>query len=109
MTTRREFLTELGAAAVALRASSAGPLHRLTSAPPYDLVITGGRVIDPAHGPATIADVAIKDGLIDLIAPDIPRAQALATYDASGKIVTPGLIDCHVHVFDGVATSSIDA
>jgi dihydroorotase len=125
MTTRRDFLARVSAAAGALAAASApvraavgdgsqvsaaSTLSTLrSSAPPYDLLITGGRVIDPARGPAVMADVAIKDGLIDLVAPNIPRAQALATYDASGKIVTPGLIDCHVHVFDGVATSSIDA
>src|SRR6185436_13131904 len=102
-TTRREFLVQLGAAAALgsapldpsmLAASPSAPSRGVSarSAPPYDLVITGGRVVDPARGPAGVADVAIKDGLIDLVAPSIPRAQARATYDASGKIVTPGLI-----------------
>jgi dihydroorotase len=52
--------------------------------------------------------VAIKDGKIAEVAANLARADAAELFDARGKIVTPGLIDVHGHVFDGVATSSID-
>jgi dihydroorotase len=60
-----------------------------------DLLIQGGRVIDPANGIDRVADVAVKAGKIQSIGgtPDQPRK----TLDASGRIVCPGLIDPHVH------------
>ena len=66
----------------------------------FDLLITGGRVIDPAAGFDAIADVAIRGGLIAEIAPTIPASNAAATVDARGLLVVPGLIDVHVHARD---------
>ncbi|WP_075790863.1 amidohydrolase family protein [Massilia putida] len=66
----------------------------------HDLVLHGGRVIDPASGLDGIHDVAVKDGRIAAIAPHIARNGAAAvTRDVSGKLVLPGLIDTHAHVF----------
>ena len=70
-------------------------------APDYDFLIKGGRVVDPANGLDAVRDVAIKDGKIAAVAPDIPAARALKAVDARGLVVTPGLIDIHVHVFPG--------
>jgi len=60
------------------------------------LLISGGRVIDPANGIDKTADVLIVDGRIAAVAENITFS-AHFNYDATGKIVTPGLIDMHVH------------
>ena len=60
------------------------------------LLIRGGRVIDPANNVDKIADVLIVDGKVAAVAEDITFS-AHFNYDATGKIVTPGLIDMHVH------------
>jgi dihydroorotase len=65
---------------------------------PYDLLIKGGRVIDPAQGIDALLDVAIQGHLMAAVAPGIPASQATAVYDARGKIVTPGLIDLNTHI-----------
>lgn len=64
----------------------------------YDLVIRGGRVIDPKNGRDAVMDVAIAAGKIAAVAPSI-NAQAKQSIDAKGLIVTPGLIDIHTHLF----------
>ena len=68
----------------------------------YDLLIAGGRVIEPSQRLSAVRDVAITGGKIARIAANIPRAQARRVFDAAGKIVTPGLIDVHGHVYDGI-------
>ena len=60
------------------------------------LLIRGGHVIDPANDFDGVADVLIVDGKIAAVKPDI-KFSADYEYDATGKIVTPGLIDMHVH------------
>jgi dihydroorotase len=77
--------------------------------PKYDLLVTGGRVIDPAQGLAAPRDVAIVGHSIARVAPDLPRSDAKMVIDATGLVVTPGLIDVHVHVYDGVAPLGIPA
>jgi dihydroorotase len=62
----------------------------------YDLIIKGGRVIDPSAGLDGIRDVAITAGRIVAVEAGI-TADAAETIDARGKIVAPGLIDIHVH------------
>ncbi len=64
----------------------------------YDLVIKGGRVIDPAGHVDRVADVAIRGERISAVRPDIAAADAADVLDARGKLVVPGLIDVHVHV-----------
>ena len=68
----------------------------------YDLLIKGGRVIDPGWPPYQTlqpADVAIRNGKIAAVAADIPATQAARVRDVSGGIVCPGLIDIHAHTF----------
>ena len=65
----------------------------------YDLLLKGGRVIDPANGIDAPHDVAIADGKIAAVAPDIAAHDAAQTVDVAGLLVTPGLIDIHVHVY----------
>ena len=67
----------------------------------YDILITGGRVIDPKNNKDAIADVAIKSGKIVKVAPGLNPADARQVVNAKGLIVTPGLIDIHGHVFHG--------
>src|SRR6058998_4321112 len=67
----------------------------------YDLLLKGGTVLDPSTGLDGIFDIAVESGVIARIAPDIPGAEATRTIAVAGKIVTPGLIDLHAHVFEG--------
>ncbi len=71
--------------------------------PQYDVLLKGGRIIDPAARLDGVRDLAVKDGLIAEIAADIPRAKAAATIDVGGRIVLPGLIDTHAHVYEYVS------
>jgi dihydroorotase len=73
----------------------------LAAQPKYDLLLQGGRVIDPKNNLSAIRDVAIKNGTIAAVAPHLNAADALKTVNAAGLIVTPGLVDIHVHVFAG--------
>ncbi|MCC6164966.1 MAG: amidohydrolase/deacetylase family metallohydrolase [Acidobacteria bacterium] len=70
-------------------------------APDFDFLIKGGRLIDPKNGVDAVRDVAIKDGKVAEVAVDIPAARALKAVDARGLLVTPGLVDIHVHIFPG--------
>ena len=88
--TRRGFLAGAGVAALA-RLSPVGAAR-------YDLLVKGGRVIDPAQRIDRVADVAIQGGRVRAIRPDIAAVDAADVIDAGGKLVTPGLIDLHVHV-----------
>lgn len=69
----------------------------------YDLILKGGRVIDPANGRDGTFDVAITGGRIAAVAPSLAKAKAKKVIDVSGKLVTPGLIDTHAHVYQYVA------
>ena len=65
-----------------------------------NLLIQGGRVIDPSSRRDEIADVLIEDGKIAKVGRGLPAAAGTAVIDARGKIVMPGLIDLHVHLRD---------
>jgi dihydroorotase len=65
----------------------------------YDLLLKGGRVIDPKNGVNAPMDVAVKDGKIARVAAGIPAAEAAKVVNVTGLTVTPGLIDIHVHVY----------
>ena len=68
----------------------------------YDLLLSGGFVIDPRNNVNQICDVAVKDGKIAQVALNIDRSSAAEQIDVSGKLITPGLIDTHAHVFEYV-------
>jgi dihydroorotase len=68
----------------------------------YDLLLRGGRVIDPAQRLDGVHDVAIKGGRIAAVLPAIAPSSARESVDVSGKLVLPGLIDTHAHVFEHV-------
>ena len=110
---RRAFLRRLGAAAVVPALGSLSSSSLSISAPAvaaavqgaaprasYDLLIAGGRVIDPGQNLSAVRDVAILHGRVARIAENIPHAQARSVFDAADKIVTPGLIDVHSHVYE---------
>jgi dihydroorotase len=65
----------------------------------YDYLIKGGHVIDPANNIDQVMGVAVTGKTIALVAPDIPDGSAAHVIDASGKYVTPGLIDIHMHAY----------
>ncbi len=78
----------------------------ITQTQPYDLLIRGGRLIDPKNGIDARRDVAVTQGKIASIAESIPASDAKKVIDASGLIVTPGLIDIHGHVFYGTEANA---
>jgi dihydroorotase len=65
----------------------------------YDLLLKGGRLIDPRNQIDGPRDLAITGGRVAAVAASIPTAQAKKTIDVSGLILTPGLIDLHTHNF----------
>jgi dihydroorotase len=113
MLTRRAFLQTTAATGVGALAG----VTRLRAAK-YDLVIRGGRVIDPARRLDSAMDVAVSAGKIAAVLPPGAATDAAQMFDATGKLVVPGLIDIHTHarskempvicLSDGV-TSLVDA
>jgi dihydroorotase len=73
----------------------------------YDLVIRGGRLIDPAQAIDGPHDVAFTGGKVAAVAPTIEPGSARETIDAGGKLVVPGLIDLHTHVYWGGTSLSV--
>ncbi|MGN1289346.1 MAG: twin-arginine translocation signal domain-containing protein, partial [Bradyrhizobium sp.] len=94
---RRDFLKATGSAAASAIAGPAaaamGPDDK------FDLVIKSGDVIDPSQSLRGKRDIGIRWGFIEAIEDEIPAARASKTIDASGKLVMPGLVDLHCHVY----------
>src|SRR6516164_6363165 len=94
---RRELLGAVGSFALAAGTGQAraamGPNDK------FDLLIKGGDVLDPSQSLRGKRDIGIRYGLIEAVDSEIPVARALRVLDAGGKLVTPGLIDLHCHVF----------
>jgi dihydroorotase len=74
----------------------------------FDVLIKGGRVIDPASRLDEERDVAILGGRVAAVDADIPAESAFGVIDATGLLVTPGLIDFHAHVFRGFTYWGLD-
>lgn len=68
----------------------------------FDLVLRGGRILDPANGLDLVGDLAVAKGRIAAVAERLPDDAADTILDVTGKLVTPGLIDTHAHVFEKV-------
>ena len=72
-----------------------------------DLLLKGGRVIDPAQDIDARMDVAVTDDAISQIAPNIKPAPGARVINVDGKLVVPGLIDLHTHVYHGVNQTGV--
>jgi dihydroorotase len=114
---RRAFLGTLGAAAAAVPALRSTTLGAGLAGPPaaagqaaasYDLLIKGGRVIDPSQKLNGALDVAISGGKIAAVSANIPANRAREVFDAAGKLVTPGLINTHAHLYRYAYPISVD-
>ena len=91
MPTRRHILQTAAAVALTVARTAA------RGAAKYDLLVQGGRVIDPASQHDAVADVAIANGRIAAVGRHLLPADATEVIDARGRIVSPGLVDIHVH------------
>jgi dihydroorotase (multifunctional complex type) len=74
----------------------------------YDLVIKGGRLVDPQGGGDTEGDLGIRDGKIAALQTEIESSRGEEVYDARGRYILPGLIDIHVHFRDPGLTGKED-
>ena len=76
----------------------------------YDLILSGGNLLDPAQGiNDEPRDIAFKDGKVAAVAGHIDPSSATQAIDASGKLITPGLIDLHGHFYHGGGGSAVHA
>jgi dihydroorotase len=73
-----------------------------------DLILKGGRVIDPANGRDAVADIGFGEGRVVAIGSDLPL-RGSEVVDARGLVVVPGLIDLHTHVYWGGTSLGVDA
>jgi dihydroorotase len=96
--TRRRFVLGLGAAA-AIASLSTASRAAMGSNDKFDLLIKGGEVLDPSQRLRGVRDIGIRNGVIEALQADIPAERALKVLSASGRLVTPGLIDLHAHVY----------
>lgn len=74
----------------------------------YDLLIKGGMLVDPAQGLSGERDVGFAAGRVAAVGVCLDKDDAREVIDAAGCVVTPGLIDLHVHVFPGVSHYGIE-
>jgi dihydroorotase len=99
--TRRQFLAASGAtlALGALAIHSGSSRAAMGPNDKFDLVVKGGEVLDPSQTLRARRDIGIRYGAIEALEEDIPAERGLKVLNAGGKLVTPGLIDLHSHVF----------
>ena len=90
-----------GSSLLALAAASTTPSAQQTTPEggKFDLVVKGGEVVDPSQGLRARRDIGVRNGMIATLEADIPAERATRLLDASGNIVTSGLVDLHAHVF----------
>ena len=103
---RRAFLECATSAAVLAAGPAANILPGQASDQSFDLILSGGTVIDPYNDVNKTADVGIKAGKIVRVADRLPRGVA-RVLDAKGLYVSPGWIDLHAHVFIGTSSSAV--
>jgi dihydroorotase len=96
---RRDFLATTGAFALAAGQAQAAMGATMGPNDKFDLVIKGGDVLDPSQNLRGRRDIGIRFGVIEAVEADIPAARAVRVINAGGKLVTPGLIDLHCHVY----------
>jgi dihydroorotase len=97
---RRQFLLHsVSTAAIAASGLASGALAAMGPNDKFDLVVKGGEVLDPSQSLRAKRDIGIRFGVIEALEADIPADKALKVLNAGGKLVTPGLIDLHAHVF----------
>lgn len=73
----------------------------------FDLVLAGGRILDERNNVDTVADLGIRNGHVAAIGPGL-SPMAVRAMDVTGKLVVPGLIDVHAHVFHKATSLSVD-
>jgi dihydroorotase len=95
--TRRDLM--LGALSGAGLLTGGAFAQALKTGERYDLVIKGGEVLDPSRKLRGVRDIGIRNAVIAALEADIPEKLAVQVLDARGKLVTPGLIDLHAHVY----------
>ena len=103
---RRQFLTAAASVAAGL---AVGLRDDTAFGATRDILIRGGRVVDPSQGLNGRYDVAIREGKIAQVAPTIDPAGWREVIDVGGRIVTPGFVDLHAHVYEGVSHYGINA
>ena len=99
--TRRRFLAQ-SASLLALGASALDGGAAVAAMGPndkFDLLVKGGEVLDPSQNLRARRDIGIRWGVIEAVEPDIPADRALRVLNVGGKLVTPGLVDLHAHVY----------
>jgi len=98
---RRDFIAGLGAVIAATGTATLSTAVGAAMGPDdkFDLVIKGGELLDPSQGLRGKRDIGIRFGKIEAVDADIPAARGLRILDASGKLVLPGLVDLHAHVY----------
>jgi dihydroorotase len=88
----------------------AAPARRLDPASePLTLIVAGGVVVDPGSGIHDRLDVGIRGRVVAGVGVDLPRGPRTEVLDVGGRYVTPGLIDLHTHLFDGVSQLGVPA
>jgi dihydroorotase len=75
----------------------------------FDLILRGGRIIDPSQHLDRVADIGFAAGKVAAIGHDLAAGAGADMRDMSGRIVTPGLVDLHTHVYWGGTSLGIDA
>jgi dihydroorotase len=105
---RRDILRIIGAGTVPFLAGKWPEALAQTPSRKYELLLKGGRVVDPSQSFNAPADVAIAGGRIAAIAKDIDSSEADRTVPVASQIVTPGLVDLHTHGFAGISHWGVD-
>ena len=96
--TRRQFLSTAGSFALSAAGTTLAPAAMCPN-DKFDLVIKGGDMLDPSQSLHGKRDIGIRFGVIEAVDADIPATRARQVLDAAGKLVTPGLVDLHTHVY----------